>query len=83
MRVPPGKVYFCGPAQLYLFETIHGMSSRDEPLTSAQTHLDKYEAFLVQHDQVDFAQAAPKVSLDREQALSFEVVQRERFPSLA
>ena len=83
MRVPHGKVYFGGPAQLYLLETIHGMGSRDQSLTSAQTHLNKYQAFLVQHDQVDFTQAAPEVSLDREQTLSFEIAQRERFPPCA
>lgn len=58
---------------LPLLVAIHGVARLREIRCAPESHLYKYQALVVQHNQVNFAAAASKVARNRPQALLDEM----------
>ena len=68
---------------LALLVTIHCVAGLREIRCAPEAYLDKCQAMVVQHDQVNFAAAASKVACDRSQALLDEIPESRVFRAVA
>ena len=74
-----GKEYGCRTNNLSLLARVYSHFRTGEAGRSAKSNLDKYQAFVVQHDQVNFAAAILKVPADRREAVANQEPQRGSF----
>ena len=72
----PGQEQQCCTGQLSLFASIDGQYCVDKAVRIAAADLDENEAFIVEHDKVDFAATAAKIPGDRREAVADQVLQR-------
>lgn len=71
----PGQENKCRLCQFSLLACIDGMRGAHEAVAASESDLDEDEAVPVQHDQIDLAAAAAKITCYRNKALLAQVVE--------
>jgi hypothetical protein len=69
----------CSSSNFSLLASIHRLTSCRKPACLAITNLDEYQAVLVAHDQVNFADPATEISGYEGQAAGLQMIERQLF----